>query len=137
MKKQVTNTVYTSSYPRKNSEHLPDCPLYLGGTTQNFFNTPLMPTQDGVFSSLEQEALWVPMGKINLFWCSTCSYACNEDYDPIKIQFNNYDFSLTESPASKKYEDEVCQHSISKYELKEKTILDVGCGIGYLPLLEK
>ncbi|MDW3651854.1 MAG: class I SAM-dependent methyltransferase [Bacteroidia bacterium] len=90
-----------------------------------------MPTQDGIFASSVEKAHKALKGDIILSYCDHCGYICNEGHSHENIQFDSYDFSLAKSPSFQAYVEEATNRLINKYDLREKQILDVGCGEGY------
>lgn len=106
------------------------CYLCGSQSTFDFFKMPPVPTQDGVMSNSFEEALHVVKGRISLRFCNNCGFIRNEGYDPAKISFDDYDFSNDHSPIFRSYVDDLTDRLIKEYDLKNKTILDIGCGDG-------
>lgn len=79
----------------------------------------------------KEAAAHFPKGKIQLRYCKDCGYIGNEAYESGKVTFDNYDFSNDFSLIFSAYVHELCNQLISQYDLREKIILDVGCGDGY------
>ncbi|MEO1626057.1 MAG: class I SAM-dependent methyltransferase, partial [Bacteroidota bacterium] len=97
---------------------------------QRFFEMPPMPTQDGIMCDSREDALAFPSGSIDLHFCHDCSYIGNEGYEPDKISFDAYDFSLDHSPLFGQYIEGLADALIETYGLRQKQILDIGCGDG-------
>ncbi len=108
----------------------PCCKLCGSNRIFDFFQLPPVPTQDGVMMTTKVEALAAPKGQIDLRFCKDCGYIRNEGYDPSKISFDDYDFSNDHSPIFKAFVNELCDRLVEDYDLKGKTILDIGCGDG-------
>ena len=106
------------------------CRLCNNTSIFDFFQLPPVPTQDGVMLSTKTAALKAPMGRIDLRFCKACGFIRNEGYDPAKISFDDYDFSNDHSPLFKSFVDQLCDRLIEQYDLRGKTILDIGCGDG-------
>ena len=112
------------------------CHLCGGNHTSDFFALESVPTQDGIMSTSEVAAKEAVMGSIQLRFCKDCEYVGNEGYDPSKISFASYDFSLDHSPLFQSYMHSLCDRLVASYDLQNKTILDIGCGDGeFLKLL--
>jgi methyltransferase family protein/C-methyltransferase-like protein len=107
-----------------------NCILCESLDTFDFFQLPPVPTQDGVMCSSEIAAKNVDKGIINLRFCQHCGFIQNEGYDPNKISFDNYDFSNDRSPLFSAYVNELSDRLIKQYNLKGKTIIDIGSGDG-------
>ncbi len=108
----------------------PKCFLCKSPNTFDFFQLPPVPTQDGIMCTSEKEAMEVVKGKIDLRFCQSCGFICNEGYDSSKISFDDYDFSNDGSPLFRKYVEDLADRLIQQYDLNEKTVLDIGCGDG-------
>jgi 2-polyprenyl-3-methyl-5-hydroxy-6-metoxy-1,4-benzoquinol methylase len=78
----------------------------------------------------ETSALDAPKGDISLVFCKACGFIRNQIYDSEKISFEAYDFSHDHSPLFRAYVQEICERLITKYNVKGKTVLDVGSGDG-------
>jgi len=101
-----------------------------GANIYDFFEMPPVPTQDGVMCASEQAALQVARGSIKLRYCRSCGYVGNEGHEPEKVRFDEYDFSNDQSPIYARFTQELCDRLIARYQLRGKTIVDIGCGDG-------
>ena len=55
----------------------------------------------------------------------------NESYDPALIQFEaGYEVTLNHSPTFQKFQDNVIDRLITKFDLRGKKVLEIGCGNG-------
>jgi len=107
------------------------CKLCSSDNTHDFFSLPPTPTQDGNMAISEVAAIQVLKGDIQLRFCNFCGHIRNEGYEAHKVTFDAYDFSNDHSPIFRNYVDTLTSRLIYEYDLKEKTILDIGCGDGY------
>ena len=107
------------------------CPICGSGETWTFLEMEHMPAQDGVVYPSEQEALDAPCGDIDLSICRRCHYIWNVSYDPSCIQFADYSYSQHHSTTYKEYLSSLIASLIQHYDLKDKTLIDIGCGEGY------
>lgn len=102
-----------------------------GGTNlYDFFHLPSVPTMDGVMEVSEEAALNAKKGTIDLRLCKTCSFINNTKHEPEKVSFKEYDFSNDYSPIFKQFVNELSDRLIEQYDLRGKTILDLGSGDG-------
>ncbi|MFT5165770.1 MAG: SAM-dependent methyltransferase [Saprospiraceae bacterium] len=106
------------------------CFLCGSDKVHDFFQLPPMPTMDGVMCSTAEEAQNVTKGRISLRFCKNCGYIGNEEHEEDKVNFDEYDFSNDHSPIYTKFTEELSDRLINRYNLKGKTILDIGCGDG-------
>lgn len=90
-----------------------------------------VPTQDGVLWETVAEALASPLGDIRLALCDRCSYLWNVSHDPGKVSFTGYDVSLQHSPSFQRFVSDLCRQLVARYDLRGRTILEIGCGRGY------
>jgi hypothetical protein len=90
-----------------------------------------VPAQDGVLWESAQDARLAPTGDIQLMLCAQCGYIGNQLHDPSKVRFTGYDVSLQHSPIFRKFTEELALRLIGRYNLRAKTVLDIGCGQGY------
>ena len=107
------------------------CPICESTNTETFLTLKDMPVQDGVVYESEEEAKKSPVGDINLAVCYNCLYIGNETYDASKIFFTEYNYSQHHSPLYQKYISELITNLINSFSLRQKDIVDVGCGKGY------
>ena len=110
---------------------LQSCYLCKSTEVSDFFSMPPVPTQDGVMCDSAEDALKIKKGNILLRYCKSCGYIGNESHTPSNINFDNYDFSNDFSPLFGAYVNRLCEDLIARYDLRNKTILDVGCGDGF------
>lgn len=106
---------------------------YLCGSDQvdDFFSLPPIPTMDGAMSESRAKALSTVKGAIHLRYCHHCSYIGNEGYEQEKVSFQEYDFSNAYSPSFAKHTLEIITRLVDTYGIRDRTVLDVGCGDGY------
>ena len=95
-----------------------------------FYESDGIPTQASTLVPSYDEAIQAPRGDIKLAFCQHCSYICNQLYDTSKLDHSNSDISLEHSPIFNAFSEQLAQDLIDKYDLREKTIVDVGCGDG-------
>ncbi|MFW2387724.1 MAG: methyltransferase domain-containing protein [Polyangiales bacterium] len=85
------------------------------------------------------EAKSCPQGDIDLALCETCALLLNTSFDPELLHYDEaYEASLHHSPLFTRYAEELAEGLIERYGLKEKTVLEIGCGKGaFLEMLVK
>ena len=107
------------------------CPVCSGGDNLEFFRLTGVPTQDGAMWPTRNEALRAPLGDIALVYCRSCEYIWNRAHDSGHITFERYDFSMQSSPAFQRFVQNLSRRLVSTYQLRGKTIVDIGCGDGH------
>lgn len=77
------------------------------------------------------EARSCPQGDIDLALCETCALLLNTSFDPELLHYDEaYEASLHHSPLFARYAEELAEGLIERYGLKNKTVLEIGCGKG-------
>lgn len=86
-----------------------------------------------------ENALGTSRGDIRLIYCEHCGHVYNAVFDPNQMHYSpNYENSLHFSPRFESYVHELAARLVEKYDLREKTIVEIGCGKGdFLNLLCK
>lgn len=107
-----------------------DC-LICNEEVSDFFQAKDIPSQDGVVWPSKTEAISAPTGEVNLVYCQKCAYIFNRAYDPQKITFLDYDFSLAYSGIYQQFNQILIRGLIERHQLKKKKILEVACGKGH------
>lgn len=107
------------------------CPVCTSKQVLTFLELSDIPVQDGVVYDSESAAKKSPVGEINLAICQNCLYIGNQTYDSSKIHFTEYNFSLHHSPKYRQYINSLVSDLSESYQLRKKTVVDVGCGKGY------
>ena len=71
-------------------------------------------------------------GTVALTFCRGCATIFNSEYEPALLQYNsNYDNSLSYSGAFRSYCTRLIRRLIDSYSLRNRTIVEVGCGEGH------
>jgi SAM-dependent methyltransferase len=121
---------------------------YLAGDSMNIpkKNCPVCDQEDSQLPLIEIEALPVfcnvllpdrqravnvPLGDIHLFYCECCGHVYNGAFDPSKIDYSpSYENSLHFSANFQTYAELLATRLVATYDLKGRTVLEVGCGKG-------
>lgn len=105
----------------------------LCGATEflSFFEVKGMPAQDGVLWPTYEEAVKAPRGDISLSLCLHCGFIGNRLFQPDLLRFVGYNVSLEHSPLYQKFIKTLASRLIERYDLREKVVLEVGCGNGF------
>jgi SAM-dependent methyltransferase len=90
-----------------------------------------------VLLSTEQEALNFPRGDVILGFCQTCGFISNVVFEPSKVNYSSvYEDQQSFSSTFNTFAQNLATRLIDKYNLHNKTILEIGCGKGdFLALL--
>lgn len=98
-----------------------------------------VPVFCNVLSPGREVALQAERADIHLAFCEHCGHVYNSVFDSAKTEYSpNYENSLHYSPKFQKYAEDLAASLVARYELKGKTIVEIGCGKGdFLNLLCK
>lgn len=76
-------------------------------------------------------AINAPKGDLDLVYCKNCNHVFNKAFDPSLMEYTQaYENSLHFSPKFQEYADSLASHLVERYNLRNKTIIDIGCGKG-------
>jgi SAM-dependent methyltransferase len=89
------------------------------------------PTQINFLYATREEAVACPRGDIRLAVCGECDLIVNTAFDPSKLVYREgYENALHHSSVFQTYADTLVERLIAGFDLKKKTIVEVGCGDG-------
>ncbi len=100
-------------------------------------NIEAMPAHCNIQWPTREKALSAPKGDIHLRYCRSCGHVFNAVFDPEVMKYSQeYENSLHYSNRFNKYADELSDRLIRKYDLRDKDVIEIGCGKGdFLSLL--
>lgn len=105
------------------------CPVCNSDKLDNLVETVAPVLQNRVYVN-RAEALNSKTGLISLAFCESCGFGFNATfYSEIIVYDQDYDNSVP-SPLFKKYYEEIANYLYRKYNLRGKTVYDIGCGKG-------
>ena len=108
-----------------------ECIVCGSGEITEFMEMKDMPVYSNVVWESRQEAVNAPRGDITLGFCRNCGHVFNTAYDLTPIDYNcQYENSLHFSPRFQKYATSLAKRLIKSYDLRNKTIVEIGCGRG-------
>ena len=87
----------------------------------------------------KQEAMSAAKGTIDLQYCRKCGHLFNAAFDPAKVEYSDaYENSLHFSPRFREYAEQLVDRLVQKFNLRNKTVVEIGCGKGeFISLLSK
>jgi SAM-dependent methyltransferase len=87
--------------------------------------------------STQQEAVSFPSGEIALGFCKKCGFISNVAFNPSLVDYSSvYEDQQVFSSTFNTFAYNLAKHLIGKYNLRDKEILEIGCGKGdFLTLL--
>jgi SAM-dependent methyltransferase len=107
------------------------CPVCASTEFESLLELTEMPAQDGVVYETRKAALEAPRGDIRLAVCRRCHYIGNSAFDAHKVRFVEYSYAQHHSEQYRKHVDALVTSLIDRYSLRNKTVIDIGCGEGF------
>jgi SAM-dependent methyltransferase len=113
------------------------CPACEQGQLSVFVEAGEVPIYCNVLWPTATEALRARRGEIRLGHCADCGLVYNVAFDPALIDYGvEYENSLHGSPHFQQYADDLAERLVTRYDLRGKDVLEIGCGKGeFLSLL--
>lgn len=107
------------------------CPGCGRSSMFNFFELTSAPVHCNVLWPTRDEALRAPAASIRLAYCRHCGLIYNVAFDQRLVQYEvTYENALHFSPRFRQYARELADRLVSRYRIREKNVIDVGCGDG-------
>ena len=109
------------------------------GRLEIFFQVDQAPILCNILCATREAALSVPRGAIRLGFCRSCGHIYNASFDPKLMNYDAaYENSLQFSPRFCDYLDALARRLIERHQLRNKQIIEIGCGQGdFLSLLSR
>lgn len=116
-----------------------ECPLCDRPRMKGFFEIESAPVFCNVLWNTREEALSAPRAPIHLAYCNNCGLIYNVAFDPKLTEYSpEYENSLHFSPRFQKYAEDTANRLIQEYQLRNKNIIEIGCGQGdFLAMLQR
>lgn len=96
-----------------------------------FYEAHNVPVENNVMMPTREDALKVPVGDIVLAFCEYCGFITNIVFDPAYLNYSTgYEDQQSFSPTFNAYSRSLAMCLINKYDLREKDIIEIGCGKG-------
>ncbi len=115
------------------SRSLPDasCPNCGAVGLSTFYRVEGIPVHSCLLMPTRQEALAFPTGTLDLAFCPACGFITNTQFEPAAHDYSvRYESTQGFSPCFNTFARSLAQHVVDKYQLRDKTILEIGCGNG-------
>lgn len=113
------------------------CPNCSGSDIKKFYEVKNVPIHDVVLINTYDEAINYPKRNVRLGFCSKCSFVFNTSFDFSDLEYDdNYEETQGFSPTFSNFHKNLAERLIKKYDLYDKSIIEIGCGKGeFLTLL--
>lgn len=123
--------------PAQTSTRITNCQCCGSEDLRIFYRTAAVPVNSCILFDDPAAAKQYPTGKITLAFCNGCGFIGNIDFDPALARYTSaYEEQQSFSPRFNTFALELAQSLIDRFELRNKTVLEIGCGKGdFLNLL--
>ena len=107
------------------------CPACTSASTTAFFHVARAPVFCNILCDSRDQALKTPRGQIKLAYCNACGLVFNEAFDESLVKYEGqYENALHFSAHFRQYAEELAAELIKSYGLRNKRIVELGCGDG-------
>jgi len=107
------------------------CPVCTSNEIIQLLDVGALPVLCNQLCATEQAAREVPLGRIQIAFCRGCGHVFNPAFDASKLQYSpEYENSLHCSGMFQRYADDLVQQLVKRYDLRQKSVMEVGCGQG-------
>jgi SAM-dependent methyltransferase len=129
----------TAVFDRQFEQVLPDaralehklCSACGKGGLSGFFAVRNVPVHQNLLHPTRGEAENCKRGELNLGFCRHCGFIANYGFDPSLLSYSQeYENTQSRSMVFQSYMNTIAQHLIERYDLKDKSVLEIGCGKG-------
>lgn len=111
--------------------HFPSCPICGTGKSEPIFSWEHVPANIAILWSTKEAASNCSKGDLQIVFCRSCGYIWNTRFDSGRLEYSqSYDNTLHYSDVYAKYARKMAQQLIERYRIKNKQILEIGCGKG-------
>jgi len=114
-----------------------NCPNCLAGEMKLFYEVPDVPVHSVLLMPTREVAVTFPKRDIALGFCRHCGFIGNTVFDPAVHNYSGqYEETQGFSPTFQAFHRRLAQSLIDDYDLRGKTVVEIGCGKGeFLTLL--
>lgn len=107
------------------------CPNCGGAGLSHLYSIDDIPVHSTIQLTDRSKALAFPKGHLTLSYCPRCAFLTNSRYDErVQAYSTQCEESQHVSPTFTKFATDLAQRWIDRYDIRNKTIIEVGCGKG-------
>jgi SAM-dependent methyltransferase len=113
------------------------CPSCAGGPVEPFYEARSVPVNSVLLLPTRERALNFPTGDIRLGFCTDCGFVFNTSFAHQLVEYSSQcEETQGFSPFFRAWHEELARRLIDRYSLRDKVIVEIGCGKGeFLALL--
>jgi hypothetical protein len=109
----------------------PKCPSCRSEKITTFYRVEEVPVNSVLLLPTQEEALSFPKGKLELGFCNDCGFIHNQAFDSSLLEYSSrYESTQGFSPTFNSYQHHLAETLIERYSVKQKDIIEIGCGQG-------
>jgi SAM-dependent methyltransferase len=114
----------------------PLCPNCRTGRLQLFHEKRGVPSNSCILLATREEARAYPRGNIALGFCPHCGFVSNTAFEARLTEYSErYEETQGFSPTFNRFHEALADRLIEKHDLRDKRVLEIGCGKGEFLLL--
>ena len=115
----------------------PVCPSCGGRRVETFYESLSAPVNSVLLLASREQALTFPTGEVRLAFCEACGFIYNTAFDRRLVEYSaRCEETQGFSPFFREWHEGLARRLIDRYSLRNKTIIEIGCGKGeFLALL--
>ena len=107
------------------------CPSCASTDLSVFYVVEQVPAHSVLLLATREQALNYPTGNITLAYCQACGFITNIDFDASLHEYSSrYEETQGYSSTFNAFHQQLAEHLIEKYDLRHKTVIEIGCGKG-------
>lgn len=107
------------------------CPNCKESNLKIFYEIKNVPAHSVLIFKTKEEAINYPKGNISLGFCENCGFVGNVDFDiNLREYSDRYEETQGFSKTFQQFHKTLANKLINKYDLRNKKILEIGCGKG-------
>ncbi len=105
------------------------CPACGSSASEVVNSQTRIPVNSCLLVETEEAATSFPRGDIDLAVCHDCGFLFNAIFNPALVEYSGrYEETQACSPRFRQFADELAQYWIDRYDIRGKTITEIGCG---------
>jgi SAM-dependent methyltransferase len=101
------------------------------GDLSPFYEVEGVPVHSVLLMPTREEAVQYPRGDLKLAFCPACGFVQNMVFDPEVHEYSTrYEETQGFSPTFNEFAKRLAQRWVDRYDLNDRTLLEIGCGKG-------